>query len=412
MKGGDAKSPKVKDLVQKHLRKEQKMKYEKTKYPNIFTYQTAKGKRYYVRRGYFLQGRKKEATKSNLKTLQEARNALAEIELKIDNDEFSKEKNMTCDQYWEIYCRKRIEKGKWAPDTIRGKETIYNTHFTERYGNVKMKDIKRDEYEDYINSKLKTHSKTTVVQIHSVLNAMLNHAVNNHFLPINVINKIEIGQSSVKQRNKQVPLHVFKKWDAKAKEMFSELEYLAIRLTYLGARRSEDYGVKIGNLTRQQNGQYLIKLDDSRTPMRKNGGGMKTDGSERYIMADVETSLMFDKAIPEVHAIAKKYGKILSPDDYFFISDYKNAWRSYRGKPWPLSKIYSMFVKVNEATGYHITPHMMRHFFTTQGQIAGVSIEHMAAALGHSTSYMTQKYTHIKDEVAGSVTESFMQAIK
>lgn len=68
------------------------MKYEKTKYPNIFTYQTAKGKRYYVRRGYFLQGRKKEATKSNLKTLQEARNALAEIELKIDNDEFSKEK--------------------------------------------------------------------------------------------------------------------------------------------------------------------------------------------------------------------------------------------------------------------------------------------------------------------------------
>lgn len=55
---------------------------------------------------------------------------------------------------------------------------------------------------------------------------------------------------------------------------------------------------------------------------------------------------------------------------------------------------------------------MMRHFFATQGQIAGVSIEHMAAALGHSTSYMTQQYTHIKDEVAGEVTDSFLRAIK
>ncbi|HEK9316002.1 TPA: site-specific integrase [Streptococcus equi subsp. equi] len=59
----------------------------------------------------------------------------------------------------------------------------------------------------------------------------------------------------------------------------------------------------------------------------------------------------------------------------------------------------------------HVTPHMMRHFFATQGQIAGVPIEHMAAALGHSTSYMTSKYTHIKEEVAGSVTDRFMSAL-
>lgn len=60
----------------------------------------------------------------------------------------------------------------------------------------------------------------------------------------------------------------------------------------------------------------------------------------------------------------------------------------------------------------HVTPHMMRHFFATQGQIAGVPVEHMAAALGHSTSYMTQKYTHIKDEVASEVTDSFLRAIR
>lgn len=35
------------------------MKYNKTKYPNIFWYVTLKGKRYYIRRGYYLNGEKK-----------------------------------------------------------------------------------------------------------------------------------------------------------------------------------------------------------------------------------------------------------------------------------------------------------------------------------------------------------------
>ncbi|WP_260664193.1 tyrosine-type recombinase/integrase [Streptococcus dysgalactiae] len=389
-----------------------KMKYNKTKYPNIFWYETQKGKRYYVRRGYYLKGKKKEANKSNIKTLQEARAALAEIERKIENNEFAYNKNLTVDQYWPIYCKKRIEKGKWAPDTVEIKESIYKTHFKAIYGDIKMKDIIRDDYEEYINNMLKTYSKYTVVQNHGVLNAMLNHAKNNKLIADNPINKIDIGDSQIKPRNKHVPLSIFKQWDAKARELFDDLEYLAVRITYLGARKSEDYGITLGGLIKQPSGNYLIKLSDSRTYKRPNGGGMKTRGSERYIMADEVTSRLIDKAIPTVNRIAKKYGRILGPNDFLFITDYAFSNKQNRGKPWPVYRIYNLFNKVNRASGLHITPHMMRHFFTTQGQIAKVPIEHMAAALGHSTSYMTQKYTHIKDEVAGSVTESFINAIK
>lgn len=75
------------------------MKYNKTKYPNIYTYETKKGKRYYVRRKFKLNGKKKEITKSNLKTLAEARHALAEIEAKIDNNEYDPRLNMTVNEY-------------------------------------------------------------------------------------------------------------------------------------------------------------------------------------------------------------------------------------------------------------------------------------------------------------------------
>lgn len=75
------------------------MKYNKTKYSNIYTYETKKGKRYYVRRNFKLNGKKKEVSASGLKTLAEARHALAEIENKIANNEYDPKKNMTVNDY-------------------------------------------------------------------------------------------------------------------------------------------------------------------------------------------------------------------------------------------------------------------------------------------------------------------------
>lgn len=64
------------------------MKYNKTKYPNIYTYETKKGKRYYVRRKFKLHGKQTEVSASGLKTVAEARQALAEIENKIANGDY------------------------------------------------------------------------------------------------------------------------------------------------------------------------------------------------------------------------------------------------------------------------------------------------------------------------------------
>ncbi|MFU2180750.1 tyrosine-type recombinase/integrase [Streptococcus pluranimalium] len=387
------------------------MKYQKTKYRNIYTYETTKGKFYYVRRSYYINGDKKEATKSRLKTVAEARLVLAEFERKIENNEFTYNKNLTVDQYWNIYSENRINTGRWSPDTEINKFCIYNTNFKKWLGNTKMKNISRIDYENILNKLLSQFSRNTVKQTHSVLNAMLNDAVRNKFLDDNPIDGIYIGQSDVKISQKRISLEEFKIWDRCAEDLLDSYYYTVVRLTYLGLRKSEDYGIKTTSCVRLENGRYRIKLDDSRTKGRPDGGRMKTKGSERYLVADEKTSRLLDYAIPKSHAIAKKYGRILGPDDYLFLSDYKNCQKKLLGKPLPTSRINTMFKQISKECGIHVTPHMMRHFFATQGQIAGVPIEHMAAALGHSTSYMTQKYTHIEDEVASSVTDSFMRVI-
>ena len=130
------------------------MKYNKTKYLNIYTYETKKGKRYYVRRNFKLNGKKKEATASNLKTLAEARHALAEIESKIASGDYDQKKNITVNDYWQIYSENRIKTGRWAPDTVSGKKSLYNKYFAKRYENMKLRDVDRLEYENYMTALL------------------------------------------------------------------------------------------------------------------------------------------------------------------------------------------------------------------------------------------------------------------
>lgn len=386
------------------------MKYNKTKYPNIYTYETKKGKRYYVRRNFKLNGKKKEATASNLKTLAEARHALAEIENKIASGDYDQKKNITVNDYWQIYSENRIKTGRWAPDTAYIKDINFKRHFAPLFGKKRLKDVNRLEYENYINGLLDDYARMTVIQNNAIFEAMMNDAVVNGYLDRNPILKIFIGDSPIKPKDKRLSLEEFQSWDACAKKTLRKYDYAMVRISYFGVRRSEIMGIKFSSL-KLVNGRFRIHLDESRTYRRPNGSGMKTKQSERYVVVDEETTELLKYAIKKSKKIAKEAGRILNKDDFLFLDSGSNI-RKNIGKPIAYVRIANLFRNVSEVNGKHVTPHMMRHFFATQGQIAGVPVEHMAAALGHSTSYMTQKYTHIKDEVASEVTDSFLRAIK
>lgn len=391
------------------------MKYKKTKYPNIFEYETIKGKRYYIRRSFILNGRKQEVTKSGLRTLTEARTALAEIEQKINQGDYHTNKNLTVEQYWEKYYDKKTRTGQWSPDTEANKVSIYNNHFKSKYGHIKLKDLNRDDYERFINSMLKTHSRHSVRQSHGVFMAILNDAVACGNLVHNVLQKIYIGESQILPQDRKLKLANFKIIDQTARNLFDDYEYTIFRTTYLGLRKSEVAGIQFKTLVERPDGRIELHLTASRTGRRdgRNKQGreqMKTKDSRRVVVLDHETSTLFRQAIQTSHQLAKEQGRILNQDDYLFLAHYPNANR--RGWPIPVGRIGQLFHQVEKACGIYVRPHMMRHFFATQGVVSGVPIEHMAAALGHSTSYMTEKYTHIQEEISASVTDNFLKAIQ
>lgn len=379
------------------------MKYTKTKYPNIFSYDTEKGKRYMVRRGYFLNGKKKEASKSGLKTIAEARHWLSQIEEKIRNNEFAHDKNLTVDQYFQRYYEKRLEVDYWSPNTAANVLNIFNNHFKGQYGSRKLKDLSRSEYELYINSLLKTHSRHTVRQMHGVFMAILNDAVVCQNLDFNPLSKIFIGESAVPPKNKRISVKEFQVWMQRAEDMLRKYDFAFLYLTIFGLRKSEIVGLHLDDVT-FDSGRATLYIHDSRSDHTKNGRGKTKTGKSRYVVLDEKGSDLMIYAVKESRRIAAHHGFILSGQDFLY-RDEKD------GAPVSVHRTYHFFEKISNDIGVRVSPHMMRHFFATQNIIAGTPIEHLSAVLGHSRAYMTEKYTHIQNEVSQSVTDNFSRLV-
>ncbi len=54
------------------------------------------------------------------------------------------------------------------------------------------------------------------------------------------------------------------------------------------------------------------------------------------------------------------------------------------------------FQQVCESAGIRTTPHQLRHSFATRHAIAGTSLHVLAGWLGHSTTWVTQRYAHFQ----------------
>ena len=382
------------------------MKYTKTKYPNIYFYETAKGKRYYVRRSFFFQGKKKEITKSGLSTIPQARAALTEIERQINEQELGINTQLTVDQYWEIFSAKRLSTGRWHESSYYLYDSMYRNHIKDEFGFVKLKNLDRNGYEVFIAEKLKKHTRHTVHTINSSFMAILNDAVKNGNLAGNRLKGVYIGESAIPANNKKITLEQFKEWMDKANEIMPKKFYALTYMTIFGLRRGEVFGLRPMDVTKNEHGRAVLKLKDSRSNRTLNGkGGLKTKDSERYVCLDDVGTDYIDYLIDEADRIKRSLGIIKEQKkDYLSINE-----KGLLINPNQMNKHFGL---VSEAIGIHVTPHMMRHFFTTQSIIAGVPMEQLSQALGHTKIYMTDRYNQVEDELAEATTDMFLTRIR
>lgn len=386
-------------------RRKIKVKYTKTKYPNIYTYETTKGKRYYVRRSFMFQGKKQEANKSSLKTISEARAELAKIEKRIADQTIAINPNITVEEYWKKFYEKRVETGRWTPNTEVYYKSTFKLHVLPFWGKTKLKNLSRNEYEKHIASLLKVRPKASVRIIHSCFMTMLNDAVMNGNILANRLNGIYIGDSLIAKKNKRITLDQFQIWLQEAAKTMDKTFFCLTYLAIFGLRRGEIFGLRHCDVSINVNGRAVLHLQDSRGNHTQSGRhGLKTKSSERWVTLDDTGTELLLHLMTNAENIKKKLNIIKEVEwDYISIDQ--------KGKLINPNKLNKEFEKVNSVVGFRVSPHMLRHFFTTQSIIAGVPMEALSQALGHTKMYMTDKYNQIHDELSAQVSDAFIAQV-
>ena len=289
------------------------MKYTKTKYPNIFTYETQKGLRYYVRRGYFVNGDKKELTKSGLRSLKDAQRILRDIEERIYRDEMDVDLELTLNEYWEIYSAKKEKTGQWNDTSIYTNAGIYRTMIKEKWGDLPLKKINRNDYEEHLAEMLGEYRRNSVLTSNRLLNSILNDAIKNGNLRQNKLSDIYLGESELEPLNKELKIDDFQTWIKTAEELLSTTHFAFVYLTIFGLRRGEVCGLRFMDVTFNSDNRAVLNIRDSRSNRTKDGAGRtKTESSVRYIVLNEEVVSCCYKYWKQQNKLKRKQTSLLS----------------------------------------------------------------------------------------------------
>lgn len=365
-----------------------------SKHLNIYEYDTKSGKKYGVRRGFTDEkGKYNEFTKSGFRTWRDADIELKKFENALNTNSANPiiGERKTLDEVFNAVRDFRISAGIWKTGTAKNMTNYYKRYLSPVFGNQQIGKIDRLRYEKFLNDLGKKNlAHTTIRTINSVMQSILNFAVTHDWLMKNRLQH-PVMPDGRNAKNKTIEAQDYKKWLETAQSALSKYEFAIILLSTLGARRGEIMGLRMQDLEFSGN-NCAISWTINRTADEPLGTTLKTKSSYR---TNVVSGLMVDNLrflIRHAKEIKANHNAILNKTDFMLLNE-------DTGSPMHPYSLNHFFNKVNRKSGLHFTPHMLRHYFATEGmsnpKVADVDIMHW---LGHTNLSMTTDYTRLTKE--------------
>ncbi|MER2226157.1 MAG: tyrosine-type recombinase/integrase [Carnobacterium sp.] len=377
----------------------------RTKHQNIFKYETKKGIKYQIRFSTLINGVKKEFSKAGLNSITEAKSFYNDWIYKIENDlltDLRSTKEFTLNEYYEKMKEFKLAASLWNANTLETNDYRFNK-VVEPFGNKKLSEITRIDYQKWINDQYKIHdySQETISGFHRVFMSVLNDAVAEDYLDKNRLLKVNLKKENYAPKKKIVNIEDYYTFMETAKTVLPNDTYTMLYLGTYGARRGEIYGVKINAIHFfEKDGVEIAQVDlfTSRTKRYKNGNKTKSKKGERIIIVDPYGAMLLRSQIDYSKEIKKNLNSIMHKDDFIFI-DVES------GKPVHMDKMNDAMKIVSNECGIKMHPHMLRHLFASASDIVGVDGESLRAFMGHEDEAMTNHYTHATKESAIKIME-------
>lgn len=348
-------------------------------------------------------GAQKEKTKGGFKTKAEAKIAAAAAELDVAYYGFIPDGNELVEKYFikwlETYKRPNLK-----PITFTVQERIVRLNILPRWGHMKMKEITRNEYQDWINELRGKYSEGTTRRIHSIFSSAMDNAVHDYnILRENPIQKIKVPKELddagiVKYFSKeQMEVFLDNTKPVKNSKYKASIQYTALftLISRTGLRIGEALALTWGdidlvNRTLTVNKTLVYPLNS--TPYLSTP---KSKASNRTIKLDETTVKIMKKHRANRKEVVLCYENYQTSkeDIVFFQQDGRwlrtNVVRDYFKEVCKRAKLPVL------------SPHALRHTHAVHLLEAGANIKYVSERLGHKSVKVTaDTYLHITDKIA------------
>ncbi|MDN6334366.1 MAG: N-terminal phage integrase SAM-like domain-containing protein, partial [Lacticaseibacillus paracasei] len=256
-------------------------------HPNVYRYETRRGTRYGIRRGFKNSvGKRDEYTRSGFTNWHDAEGELKRFEASLVTGGINPltHRGVTLNAYFAALVKNREELGVWRPATVIQKKTYYRKHLQDRFGNRPMSKISRSEYQQFIDEKIKSGlAQTTMRTLNSVMQIIMNDAEHNDIIRKNMLRGILINGAKP-PKDVSITDEDYAKFMATAQKLLNKYQLTMLYLLTLGERREELAGLQFRSFKRgTTEGQpyYEITYYVGRTPQQPLGGPLKTPSSYR-----------------------------------------------------------------------------------------------------------------------------------
>ncbi|MCR1952937.1 site-specific integrase [Clostridium sp. DSM 100503] len=360
-----------------------------------------------------LTGKRKRKSKGGFKTKGECRIAASKIINELENGTYYESSDIKLNEFLKKYLN--TIQPNLSLKTFKTYEYFSNSYITPYLGEMKIKNIKPLQIQDFYNEISKNISSTTVRHIHNFLHKALNIALRWQLIKDNPSDYIE------KPKRAKTEMHVLN--EQQINDLLYSLKNSSIYLVVViasctGMREAEICGLKWENVDIDNKIIYVksqIQLNEKNilTDVK-----LKTSNSYRQIpLPDLIVSELIlqrikykenkdyfkDKYFKGDYVICKSDGTPYNPA--YISRNFNRITREYKHN---VKKDDGTIEKLNLIDELNIPPirfHDLRHTHATLLLKSKLSIKVVAERLGDTTSTVMNTYAHVLPDMQKEAAE-------
>ncbi|VEE82210.1 site-specific integrase [Enterococcus hirae] len=345
-----------------------------------------------------LTGKKKRTTRRGFKTQKEAKLALAQLQIEIESNSFSKKDYSTFKEVYELWFANY--KNTVKESSVQRVQYLFNNQILPKFGHMRINKINTAICQKIVNEWNEENAPT---RLRSYTKKVFTYAMSLNLISSNPMDNILVPRKRSHQKaEKENFLDRYQLKDflgmVKQQENFSIYTMFHV-LAYTGLRKGElvsltwsDIDFTNQTLSINKTGYYL-----SGNPYITS---TKTNKSTRIISVDNSTiSLLKQWKLEQKKFLLSRGIPIKSDKKQLVFSNDKN------------NLIYNSFLNeiLRKYSQYNITPHGFRHTHASLLFEAGASIKQVQERLGHTNINTTLEiYTHVTKEAEKESAEKFL----